>query len=72
MSNLSKTDRYYRVVRYHSEFGLGVVEDVLGNHLTRDEAEKIARENPPVVSDEEIEIEEDEVLDFGSSVRTDS
>lgn len=60
MITLDKTDRHYRVVRYHSEFGLGVVEDVLGKHLTKDEAEKITRENPPVVSDEEIEIEEEE------------
>lgn len=60
MDNLNKTDRHYRVVRYYSDFGVGVIEDVLGSHLSMDEAEKVARENPPVVSDEEVAIEEEE------------
>lgn len=71
MDNLTKTDRQYRVVRYYPDFGVGVVEDVLANHLTRDEAEKVARENPPTVSDEEIAIEEEEASDFAPTVEID-
>lgn len=60
MENPTKTERHYRVVRYHNDFGIGVLEDVLGHHLTKEEAEKIARENPPIVSDEEVAIEEED------------
>jgi hypothetical protein len=56
-------------VRYHPEFGAGVVEEVLGTHLTRDEAEKIAKENPPIVSDEEITIEDENSSEYGASTQ---
>ncbi len=59
MDNLNKTDNHFRVVKYYPDFGIGVSEEVLGSHLTRAEAEKLASENPPVVSDEEIEIEDE-------------
>ena len=60
MDNVNKTERHYRVVRYYNDFGIGVLEDVLGTHLTMAEAEKIAKDNPPIVSDEEVAIEEEE------------
>jgi len=69
MNNLTKTDRHYRVVRYYPEFGVGVSEDVLGNHLTIEEAEKLAKENPPIVSDEEIAIEDEDASGIDQTIR---
>jgi hypothetical protein len=71
MDNLNKTDRHYRVVRYSPEFGSGETQDVLGSHLTMEEAEKLAKENPPVVSDEEIAIEDETATDRISTIETD-
>jgi hypothetical protein len=47
-------DRHFRVVRYHPHFSHGLMEDVLGDNLTLQEAEEIAAMNPPVLSDEEV------------------
>lgn len=71
MNNLTKTDRHYRVVRYYPEFGLGTSEDVLGSHLTMEEAEKIADANPPIVSDEEIAIEDEDASGSAQTIRID-
>jgi len=71
MNNLAKTDRHFRVVRYYPDFGVGVSEDVLGSHLTMEEAEKIAKENPPIVSDEEVTIEDEEASGLAQTVRID-
>jgi hypothetical protein len=59
MDNQTNTDKYYRVVRYHADFGIGTVQDILGSHLTMEEAEKIVKENPKIVSDEDVFIEEE-------------
>lgn len=69
MNQLTHTDRHFRVVRYYPEYGLGVSEDILGSHLTMDEAEKLAGENPPIVSDEEIAIEDEEASNFSPTVK---
>jgi hypothetical protein len=64
MDNLNSNERHFRVVKYFSDFGIGVSEEVLASHLTREEAERVARENPPLVSDEDVAIEDENSTDF--------
>jgi hypothetical protein len=71
MNNQTGTDRHYRVVRYYPDFGVGTNEDVLGYHLTMEEADKIAKENPPLVSDEEVTIEDENAIGPGETIRID-
>ena len=71
MSNLNNnhfnnTEKSYRVVRYYPDFGLGVVADIIGDHLTIEEAKKMAKDNPPLASDEKVFIEEEDEEKAGS------
>jgi len=50
--------RQFRVVRFYPHYGHGLVEDVLGDDLTLEEAEELVRRNPPVVSDEAVVIQD--------------
>jgi hypothetical protein len=52
------TDRHYRVLRFTPSAGHGVLRDVLAENLSLDEAREVAKQNAPVVHDEEVVIED--------------
>lgn len=71
MNNLNQNENHFRVVRYFPDFGIGVSEEVLGSHLTMQQAEQLAQENPPAVSEEEIAIEDETATGAASTIRID-
>lgn len=52
------SERHYRVIRYYSDFGHGIMKDVIAEDLTLDEAERLANENRGEVSGEDVVIQD--------------
>jgi hypothetical protein len=50
--------RQFRVVRFYPHYGHGLMEDVIGDDLTLEEAEELVRRNPPVATDEAVVIQD--------------
>ena len=51
-------ERHYTVIRYYPHPGHGLMKEVLAENLTLSEAEKLAEENRPVISEEDVVIQD--------------
>lgn len=53
-----QNESHFRVVRYYPDFGNGTRIDVLGENLSLEEAHRLQDKNKPVVSHEDVVIED--------------
>ncbi len=51
-------ESHYRVVRYHPHFGHGIFAEILGENLSLDDAKKLHEANKPVITKEDLVIED--------------
>ena len=59
MVDTPENEKHYRVVRYYPHPGHGLMTDVLAEHLSIDEAERVREQNAPAISDEEVVIQDE-------------
>lgn len=65
----SKTgENHFSVVRYYSQFGHGIVRDVLGENLTLDEAKALQEKHKGLIADEDIVIEDQNKIGLEAEV----
>lgn len=75
---MERTDRsrtgenHYSVVRYYSQFGHGIVRDVLGENLTLEEAKKLQELHKGLIADEDIVIEDQNKIGLEAEVIAES
>lgn len=53
------SEKHFRVVRYYPHPGHGILTEVIAEHLTIDEAERVREQNRPPVSDEDVVIQDE-------------
>lgn len=49
---------HFRVIRYYQHFGHGIMMDILGENLTREQAQDLYEKNEPMVTHEDLVIED--------------
>lgn len=65
-------ENHFKVVRYFNDWGVGVIEQVLGSGLTFEEAERIADSQAPTSSAERIMIQDEDATGLDDIVRIDT
>lgn len=58
MQRASEKPREFRLVRYYSQWPQGNDHEVIADHLTREEAEKMKREQSIGLKDEQLVVED--------------
>lgn len=64
--------RHYQVLRYAPHPGHGLIVEELGANLTLQEAEALARENAPLVHDEDVVIRDQNITGVEAEVEKES
>lgn len=60
--------RHYRVVRFYSHFGHGLMKDVIGANLSLEEAEELLNQNLDKVAGEDIVIQDQNKIGLEAEV----